>query len=80
MWLKQSIGDGYVMHGFRHSMRDRLRAVNCPAEMTDQIGGWSKRSIGEGYGEGFSLIALLENLSQVSELMKPFRKPMNISE
>ena len=27
-WLKQSIGDGYVMHSFRHSMRDRLRAVS----------------------------------------------------
>ena len=52
-WLKQTIGDGYVMHSFRHSMRDRLRAVNCPSEMIDQIGGWSKRSVGEGYGEGF---------------------------
>ena len=54
-WLKQTIGDGYVIHSFRHSMRDRLRAVNCPSEMIDQIGGWSKRSVGEGYGEGFDL-------------------------
>ena len=38
-WLKQTIGDGYVMHSFRHSMRDRLRALNCPSEMIDQIGG-----------------------------------------
>ena len=36
-------------------MRDRLRAVNCPSEMIDQIGGWSKRSVREGYGEGFTL-------------------------
>ena len=35
-------------------MRDRLRAVSCPSEMIDQIGGWSKRSVGEGYGEGYS--------------------------
>ena len=61
-------------------MRDRLRAVNCPSEMIDQIGGWSSGKIGVDYGEGFSLTALLENLSQVSDLMKPFRKPMNISE
>ena len=54
-WLKQTIGDGYVMQSFRHSMRDRLRAVNCPSEMVDQIGGWSKRSVGEGYGEGFEV-------------------------
>ena len=43
------------MHSFRHSMRDRLRAVNCTSEMIDQIGEWSKRSVGEGYGEGFAL-------------------------
>ena len=29
------------MHSFRHSMRDRLRAVSCPSEMVDQIGGRS---------------------------------------
>ena len=54
-WLKQTIGDGFVMHGFRHSMRDRLRAVNCPSEMIDQIGGWSSGKVGEGYGEGFPM-------------------------
>ena len=43
------------MHSFRHSMRDRLRAVSCPSEMIDQIGGWSKRSVGEGYGEGYKI-------------------------
>ena len=64
-WLKQSIGDGYVMHSFRHSMRDRLRAVNCPSEMIDQIGGWSKRSVGEGYGEGFEVGQLHAHLSDI---------------
>ena len=54
-WLKQVAGSNYVIHSFRHSMRDRLRAVNCPSDMIDQIGGWSKKSIGEGYGEGFQL-------------------------
>ncbi len=57
-WLKQTIGDDYVMHSFRHSMRDRLRAVNCPSEMIDQIGGWSKTSVGEGYGEGYTISQL----------------------
>jgi integrase len=63
-WLKQVIGGGYVVHSFRHSMRDRLRAVNCPSEMIDQIGGWSKRSVGEGYGEGFPLSFKLHHLSR----------------
>ena len=34
-------------------MRDRLRAVNCPSNMIDQIGGWSSGKIGEGYGDGY---------------------------
>ena len=24
--------------------------------MIDQIGGWSKRSVGEGYGEGYTIM------------------------
>ena len=39
----------------RHSMRDRLRAVECPKETIDQIGGWSSSDVGESYGEGFPL-------------------------
>ena len=64
-WLKQTIGNGYVMHSFRHSMRDRLRAANCPSEMIDQIGGWSKRSVGEGYGEGYSKLAVSLILKEI---------------
>jgi|TARA_B110000438_G_C15691709_1_gene597071 hypothetical protein len=36
-------------------MRDGLRAVECPKEIIDQIGGWSSSDVGESYGEGFSL-------------------------
>ena len=66
-WLKQTIGDGYVMHSFRHSMRDRLRAVNCPSEMIDQIGGWSKRSVGEGYGQGYDTKAIYNAMRLLSD-------------
>ena len=41
------------MLSFRHSLSDRLREVNCPSEIIDQIGGLPKRSVDEGYGEGF---------------------------
>ena len=57
-WLRQVAGSDYVIHSFRHSMRDRLRGVNCPSDMINQIGGWSKQSIGETYGEGHQLEAL----------------------
>ena len=62
----EHFGDGYVMHGFRHSMRDRSRAVKCPSEMIDQIGGWPKRSVGESYGEGFSIEQILKQFHLVS--------------
>ena len=48
------------MHSFRHSMRDRLRAIECPEEAIDQIGGWSQKSVGRKYGAGYSL-EMLEN-------------------
>ena len=53
MWLKGYVPEGRTMHSFRHSMRDRLRAVECPSDIVDQIGGWSAISVGEGYGRGY---------------------------
>ena len=37
-WLRQHVQNGCVVHSFRHSMRDRLRAVECPSEIIDQKG------------------------------------------
>ena len=48
------------------AMRDRLRAVSCPSEMIDQIGGWSSGKIGEGYGDGFDLNHLHEWVAKLS--------------
>ncbi|MGC6497907.1 MAG: hypothetical protein ACON4I_08365 [Candidatus Puniceispirillaceae bacterium] len=53
-WLPANFRQDIVIHGFRHAMRDRLRAVNCPSEMIDQIGGWSSGKVGEGYGERYA--------------------------
>ena len=36
-------------------MRDRLRAVEAPLEMIDQVGVWSLKSVGQGYGDGYTL-------------------------
>ena len=54
-WMKGIIGNEYVIHGLRHSLRDRLRAVECPSDITDQIGGWTTEDVGHGYGRGYSL-------------------------
>ena len=46
-WLRSEGFSEYTIHCFRHSLRDRLRYVACPSEITDQIGGWSKKSLTE---------------------------------
>ena len=64
-WLKLKIGRGYTIHSFRHSMRDRLRAVECPSEIIDQIGGWLTHGVGISYGNGYPKSILLKWLRKV---------------
>ena len=54
-WLHQYVPKGCTMHSFRHSMRDRLRAVECPSDIIDQIGGWATEGVGHSYGAGYEL-------------------------
>ena len=61
-WLKKDF-DGLTAHCLRHTFRDRLRAVDCPLELIDQIGGWSSiGSIGSSYGMGFDHEAIRKYL------------------
>ena len=54
-WLKRDFG-GLTAHCLRHTFRDRLRAVECPLELIDQIGGWrSLGGVGNSYGDGYGL-------------------------
>ena len=64
-WLKLKIGRGYTIHSFRHSMRDRLRAVECPSEIIDQIGGWLTYGVGNSYGNGYPERTLLQWLRKL---------------
>ena len=54
-WLKPWIPNGCVIHSFRHSLRDRLRAVECPSDIIDAIGGWTTAGVGHRYGSGYDL-------------------------
>ena len=56
-WLKKVASPIVTLHGFRHSFRDRLREVEAPLEIIDQLGGWSLKSVGQSYGNGYSLKA-----------------------
>ena len=55
-----------VIHGLRHSFRDRLRAIEAPTDMIDQLGGWSLKSVGQGYGDGYSLKLLKTYLERIA--------------
>ena len=33
----------------------KLRAIECPSEIIDQLGGWSLKSVGQGYGKGYDM-------------------------
>lgn len=54
-WLKPRLPEGCVIHSFRHSLRDRLRAVECPSDIIDAIGGWTTAGVGHKYGKGHGL-------------------------
>jgi len=57
-WMKPLVPARCTMHSFRHSMRDRLRSVECPSDMIDQIGGWQTEGVGQSYGIGYPLHVL----------------------
>ena len=68
-WLKANFSRDAVVHGFRHAFRDRLRAVDCPTEMIDQLGGWSANNVGSRYGSGYTLelsYGLLKDIEKTS--------------
>ena len=57
-WMKPYLPEGCSIHGMRHAMRDRLRFIECPADIVDQIGGWTTHGVGHGYGTGYPLEVL----------------------
>jgi integrase len=64
-WMKVIIGDDYVIHGLRHSLRDRLRAVECPSDIIDAIGGWTTTGMGHGYGNGYSVDVMAKWMKKI---------------
>ena len=54
-WLHQYVPDNCVIHSFRHSLRDRLRAVEFLSDIVDAVGGWKTSKVGHGYGNGYPL-------------------------
>ena len=53
---------GATVHGIRHAFRDRLRAVEAPLDLIDQLGGWAVKSVGMSYGDGYGVKAAYDFL------------------
>jgi len=64
-WIKTDGGSSDVIHGLRHSFRDRLRAVEAPTDMIDQLGGWALKSVAQGYGDWYDLALLVKYIDQI---------------
>jgi len=64
-WLKPRVPEGCVIHSFWHSLRDRLRAVECPSDIIDAIGGWTTTGIGQRYGLGQPLDVKMRWLEKI---------------
>jgi hypothetical protein len=54
-----------VIHSFRHRAQDRLRAVGCPQDIRWALLGHEKRTIAEGYGEGFPVTLLKKWIDKI---------------
>ena len=57
-WMKEKLSEKLCNSWIQTSFRDRLRSVECPSEIIDQLGGWSLKSVGQGYGKGYELSVL----------------------
>jgi integrase len=68
-WLRNHAPEGGVVHSFSHSMRDRLRAIECPFDIVNQIGGWTTPGIGSGYGRGYGLEVIHSWLNRLKSLV-----------
>jgi len=64
-WMSRRVSKGVVLHSARHSLRDRLRAVECPRDIIDRIGGWSVAGVGESYGEGYPVGVLSKWMEKI---------------
>jgi integrase len=67
-WLKKKLSNEYVIHSLRHTFRDRLRATKCPSEMINELGGWTKSTVGESYGDGYPLKLKYEQMIKITDV------------
>ena len=63
--MKNYCEAGATVHGIRHTFRDRLRAVEAPVDLIDQLGGWSFKSVGMSYGDVYDMRTAHHHISHI---------------
>ena len=66
-WLRKIgiVNEALVIHSFRHRAQDRLRAAGCPPEERWEVLGHEKKTVAEGYGEGFPVPVLKKWIDRI---------------
>ena len=69
------------MQSLRHSIRDRLRAIECPSDVIDQIGGWATEGAGQDYVERYELKVCMKWIEFYFGLISPsLNEPIDLSQ
>lgn len=62
-WIRR-IPLNHTCHELRHTVKDLLRAVQCPKDISDAITGHGTKDTGDGYGDGYNLQVKTEWLAK----------------
>ena len=60
-----------AIHSIRHSMKDALRAVECPEDLRDAIQGHSHQTVAASYGSGHTVEAKYKWLARAVATLLP---------
>jgi len=73
-WMR-SLPLPHTCHELRHTVKDLLRAVQCPQDITEAIQGHGTRSVADGYRLGYDLKVKTEWLTKAVALSSVFLAP-----
>lgn len=60
---------GITSKSFRHSLKDRLRAVGCPKDIRGAIQGHENGEVAETYGLGHTLKTMQDRLEKAKVVL-----------
>lgn len=64
-WIRSRV-EGHTVKDLRHTVADRLRAVECPRDIHFSITGHSESAVGDSYGDGHNLHTKIRWLKKIA--------------